>query len=105
MGIYVLDGNFMVGMQIFDSWTHVVMNFIGPKDGQGIKGYANGILRRTDYSLGSATFYPGDGRIVMGRTYTDNSIDSYYANFDLDELFIFNEKLNEDEILVLKNIA
>ena len=105
MQIQVLDGIFMAGADISDDWTHVVMNFIGPKDGQGIEGYADGILWFTDYSPGSATFYPGDGRIVMGRTYTDNSIDSYYANYDLDELFIFNEKLSEDEILALKNIA
>ena len=31
MAINVLDGNFMVGVPIYDDWTHVVMNFVGPR--------------------------------------------------------------------------
>ena len=105
MAINVLNGNFMVGVPIYDDWTHVVMNFVGPNDEEGLKGYSDGRLWDTDSSLLSWTFLPGDGRIVVGRTYADNSADIFYANYDLDELFIFNEKLSEDQILAMKNFS
>ena len=82
-------------------WTHTVLNYIGPDNGQGLIAYFNGTTAGRDDSLSWDTFPPGDGRVVIGRAYTDK--DSAYASVDVDELLFFNEILNEVEIAQLAN--
>ena len=70
-------------------WIHVVLNYIGPDDGQGFQMYQDGeqtAAGSVKYTYKHAS--PGDGRVVLGRRYTDR--DELYASVNLDELLFFN---------------
>ena len=85
-----------------NNWTHVVLNYLGPDDGQGSKIYLNGILVASD-SMKDAFSYPqGDGSVVLGRRFTH--IDGYYPNADVDEILFFNQSLTDEQISQLGNI-
>ena len=84
-------------------WTHVVLNYLGPEDGQGIVGYFNGVQGTFDRYKSGQSFSTGDGRVVVGRYETDR--DRYYAGVDLDELLFFNQKLSIQEIMDIVNIG
>ena len=44
-----------------------------------------------------------DGRIVLGRMYTDHSI--YYSSVHIDHLALFNQALSNAEISALHNMG
>ena len=46
---------------------------------------------------------PGDGRIVVGRRYTDR--DQQYSSVQVDELIFFNKALTTTDIALLYNTA
>ena len=83
-------------------WTHFIINYIGSEDGEGIRIYYDGVRRENDTSMNLNSFNTGDGRIVIGRVYTD--IDDRYASVQLDELIFFNIKLSDSEISILSQI-
>ena len=104
--LQVMDGWFHivdVG-QVSSQWTHVVLNYIGPNDGQGIRIYEDGVLTGSDdtKSLGRDPSPQGEGRIVVGREFTH--FDDKYASVTLDELLIFNQTLSDQQILDLKDM-
>ena len=69
-------------------WTHVVLNYTGPNNGQGIKVYFNGeesVAR--NIRTGSATFQNGDRQVVVGRLLSNK--DHSYASAQIDELILF----------------
>ena len=80
-----------------------MLNYIGPEDGEGIRIYIDG------QPAGSSSSYDplepmapsGDGRVIVGRYYTDD--DSFYATVDVDELLFFNEALTDDQVTKIKN--
>ena len=81
-------------------WTHVVLNYIGPNNGQGIKVYFNGkesVAR--NIRTGSATFQNGDRQVVVGRLLSNK--DHSYASAQIDELIYFDTSL---DILQIKAI-
>ena len=45
---------------------------------------------------------PGEGRVVLGKEYTNKN--GRYGSVDLDELLLFNEALSVEQILVIKDI-
>ena len=72
-----------------------MLNYIGPKSGQGIQIYA-GTLEGRDNTTSSWSYSVGDGRIFLGRMFVDD--DDYYAGVDVDELLFFNERLTDQNI-------
>ena len=96
----------MIMIMIFtdplSDWTHVVLNYIGPEDPQGIEIYYDGVHSRRAAIGSAASSLPGDGRIVIGRRYTDGDYD--YASVQLDELMFFNTALMDSEISMLSQI-
>ena len=82
-----------------DGWFHLIVNFIGQDDGQGVRIYYDGELKATDTSKHAAIHNPGDGRIVIGRYYTNYN--TYYNSFQMDELLFFNHSLADLEIDLL----
>ena len=80
-------------------WIHIVLNFIGPENGEGIKFYLDGMLTGSDDTGEAETHTPGNGRVVLGRVYTDE--DDLYGGVALDELLFFNQTLSEQEIMQL----
>ena len=77
-------------------WTHMVVNYIGPNDGEGIMTYYNGREVECDTTKTARNVSAGDGRIVIGRRWTDKT--GNYASVKVDELFFFNQTLTMDEI-------
>ena len=88
----------------YSKWVHIVWNFLGPNNNEGYSIYRDGKLIRffhphTDTSYKSA---PRDGKIVLGRLWTD--IDFNPSSFQLDELLFYNQVLTEAEIDMLSQL-
>ena len=96
------DGVFQTYPDKPSGWTHVVLNYIGPNAGQGISIYYNGARVGRDTSKHLYQISTGDGRIVVGRLYTER--DLRYASIDVDELIFFNQSLSTTVITGLHNL-
>ena len=101
----LLDGNFWIpDLPVSLNWVHVVLNYIGPDEGtQGTRGYLDGELKGTDTVKFQIHYQPGNARVVVGKDYTD--LDTYYASVGVDDLFFFNQKLSDEQILLLKTMV
>ena len=80
-----------------------MLNYRGPEDGEGIRVYYDGVQTGSDRTPSTGNPNTGDGRVVLGRYYTNR--DYYYANVELEELLFFNESLSEGQIMQLKNLV
>ena len=78
------------------NWTHIVLNFIGPEEGQGIRFYVDGVQAKSSTSKTARIYPPGDGRVVVGRLFSDR--DFNYGGVSIDELLFFNQILEEFSI-------
>ena len=82
-------------------WTHVVLNYFGTGDDEGISGYYDGREVARDTKESTKDYSAGDGRIVVGRLYTNS--DEKYASVMVDELMFFNQSLSDVEIEMIYN--
>ena len=98
-----MDGSFQTTESQPPGWTHVVLNYIGPNDTQGIRIYHDGVQTGSSDIKVAGTYSPGDGRVVVGRNGYNQ--DSGYAGVDVDELLFFNEKLSDQEIMDIKDMV
>ena len=96
--LYLQNGNFIV-YQSTNGWTHVVLNYIGPNNGEGIAIYCDGEEVASDTIKSVQTIQARDGRVVAGRFQTDE--DKSYTSVQVDELIFFNHFLESAEITVL----
>ena len=99
----ILDGYFYIAPNQPSGWTHVVLNYIGPKNRQGIQIYYDGVQTKNDEVKFAWDIPTGDGRVVVGRRTT--SLEQDYTGVDVDELMFFNKKLSDQEIMDIKNIV
>ena len=83
-------------------WTHVVLNYLGPGAGEGIRVYYDGTLTGNDDTERLMTFPAGVGKVALGRLYTDRN--GNYPGVDVDELMFFNESLSVQQIMILKDM-
>ena len=81
------DGYFSIVYSRPNGWTHIVLNFIGPNDEEGVRIYYNGEEVKRDTIKSSSFHAAGDGRIVVGRYYPDR--DERYACVQVDEPGLF----------------
>ena len=100
--IRLQDGVFQTYPDKPSRWTHVVLNYFGPDDGQGITIHYNGAQVGSDTRQRIGTALPGDGRIVVGRRFTGRN--RAYASIEVDELIFFNKFLGTTDIAALYNI-
>ena len=84
-------------------WTNVVLNYLGPEDGEGIRIYYNGVQTGSDDTERLVNHPAGVGKVALGRLYTDK--DGDYPGVDVDELMFFNEYLSNQQILDLSNMV
>ena len=103
--VYLTNRRFFTSNSRPTGWTHVLLNYIGPNNGQGIRIYYNGeqVASDTRKSNLYSEHQPGNGRIVVGRYYTNK--DQRYASVEIDELVFFNNSLNLEEIEYLSTVA
>ena len=80
-------------------WFHIVLNINGTSTEQAIRIYHDGTKAGQDTELEEDTQKEGNGRIVIGRRFSD--LDDKYASVAVDELLFFNEALSEEEIVML----
>ena len=100
--VFLPDGHFLASPSKLTEWTHIVLNYIGPNNGQGIQIYYNGQEVESDTIKDAARSHSaGDGRVVLGRLYTNS--DDYYGSVEIDELLFFNQTLSNDDINALYN--
>ena len=97
--VFLADSQFYISHPEQNGWTHVVLNYIGPNNGEGIRIFYDGqeVVSDTDMSEGS--YSAVDGRIVVGRYYT--SMDERYWSIQIDELIFFNQALQNNDIAAL----
>ena len=100
---YLTNGYFKVTPSVPTGWTHIVMNYLGPTSGQGIRIYYNGNEVASDTTKTTYSYSPGDGRIVVGRRHTDRN--QNYASVQVDELIFFNQALSDNEVQLIYNAA
>ena len=84
------------------NWNHIVLNYNGPSEGWGVRIYLDGVQAGSGGTKNGTSLSPGEGRVVVGRAYTN--LDVHYASVDLDELLFFNEKLNDKHIKDIFNM-
>ena len=95
VGLELIDRTaFSTSFQAADgTWTHIVLNYIGPENGQGFRIYYNkakldgGSTKSTNLGPTSTPHTPGDGTVVVGRVLGD------YTSVAIDELLFFNIKI------------
>ena len=93
----LLDGEFYVALSKSSEWTHVVLNYLGSNE--GIQIFFDEELKESDTTKALFTESAADGRIVVGRRYTDRN--RLYGSIELDELIFFNQALTVDDIETL----
>ena len=84
-------------------WIHLVMNYIGPNNGEGITLYIDGAEVDSDTTKYGPPYSAGDGRIVVGRRSTDRN--ERYVSVRLDELIYFNAALTDTQVQSIYNSA
>ena len=99
--MYLPDGKFSAGYPQPSGWTHFLLNYIGPSNGDGIRVYSDGVEVASGTTKTSESFPAGNGRVVVGRFYTSG--DAYYTNTEVDELIYFNKALATEEIEAVLN--
>ena len=100
----MLDGRFIAYIPVPTRWPHIVLNYVGPNDGQGIRGYVNAQEVTNGTTKHPRSYPAGDGKIVVGRWYTDRDLDQLYSSIQIDELIFFNKALSTMDIKLLYNV-
>ena len=80
-----------------------MLNYIGISNGQGIRVFHNGQQVASDTTKDGRTRHAPNGKIVVGRMYTDHNV--YYSSIKIDELALFNQALSSTEIRALYNVG
>ena len=82
-------------------WFHVVVNYIGPNNGDGIRIFYDGVEVAIEITRDPSSLPAGNGTIVIGRVYTE--VNDNYGNGQIDELLFFNQALSVKDIKELYN--
>ena len=98
--IFLLDGYFQAAHTRPTGWTHIVLNYIGPSDDEGIRIYYDGAEVANDMTKSVARFNPADGGILVAKR---GDGDSGYTSLELDELIFFNKTLRTADITAMYN--
>ena len=103
--LYVLDGRYEATYNpVTAGWFHIVLNYLGPNEDEGIRGYFNGVEGLSASAFGGSGRErdpTGDGRIVIGRQWTDRNRN--YGGIQVDEMMFFNQTLDIVEIQAILN--
>ena len=97
------DANYFASATLPSGWTHIVLNYIGSGTGEGIRVFYNGQQVASDTTSWGYIRHAPNGKIVIGRVYTDHSV--YYSSVQIDHLALFNRALNSTEISALYNVG
>ena len=81
-------------------WFHIVLNYLGPNNGEGVRIYYDGELKLEKSTPVRHVYSEGDRRIIIGKYYSikNHVKHDMFASVQVDELLLFNEALNQDDI-------
>ena len=98
MYVYMTDGYyyFVVDYRGMLGWTHIAVNYIGPNSGEGVRMLVDGAEVASDTTRYGGSYLGGNGRISVGRYWTNRNKD--YTSVIVDELIFFNRYLTSEEI-------
>ena len=82
-------------------WTHIVINYIGTNDGEGLKIYYNVAEAGSDTDKSPGSNSVAVGSIVVGSQVVN--LDQEYASVQVYELVFFNRVLTIDELESIYN--
>ena len=99
--VYLKNRGFVLNHSTTTGWTHIVLNYLGPNEGEGIRIYYDGEEVGTEPTKTSPILTTGIGRIVLGRYYPDE--EGHYSSIQVDELLFFNTELTNAEIGLIFN--
>ena len=85
-----------------DQWLHLVMNFIGRNNGQGLQAFRDGTLHESQPGGSVGDESTGTGQVVVGRRHINSNRD--YGHVEVDELIFFNQTLTTEEVEQLYNM-
>ena len=94
--MFVNARSFVVTVGIIPGWFHLVVVYLGPNNVQGLVVYVNGTKEVTDTIMYRVANHPGNGKLIIGRRYTD--WDHNYTSVAVDELTLWNRALSAQEI-------
>ena len=94
------DGQFSTYHNDPSGWTHVVLNYIGPNNGEGIRIYFNEAEVKSDTTK-SAVFQIQ--MEMVGLLLEKHDYDQKYASVQVDELIFFNKNLTDSNIQTIYN--
>ena len=78
-------------------WTHTVMNYAGPNEGDGVRIFFDGAEVARDTTIDVIPKRTSTSRtLIVGRYYYH--WDTRYSAIQVDELMLFNHTLSMDEI-------
>ena len=105
--VFILGARFLVLYPKPTDWFHVVINYFGPDDGEGIKVYHN----REEVGSDTTRFplpetnTPGEGRMALGRDpIGDEEFYGFYGSVEVEDLRFFNQNLTAEAIETLSQI-
>ena len=105
--VFILGARFLVLYPKPTDWFHVVLNYFGPDDGEGIKVYHNGEEVGSDTTRFPLpeTNTPGEGRMALGRDpIGDEEFYGFYGSVEVEDLRFFNQNLTAEAIETLSKI-
>ena len=100
-------GIFRVDINKPSGWTHVVLNYLGPNNTQGIRVYHDGVLvgnsstKRYYFGSKAIPVTLSTGMITVGSYYGGGYPLRYYTSMQIDELVMFDGSLDQDEITMI----
>ena len=70
--VRLTDGEFSVAIDEISGWFHLLLNYIGPNNGQGIRIYYDGVEVGSTGTKGGNIKTDGNGTIAIGRLYYEH---------------------------------
>ena len=97
--VFLPEGRFIRAVIRPTGWFHIVLNYLGPNEDEGIRGYFDGTEVALDITKYPYSYSTGPGRIVVGKLYTDSN--EKYGSVQIDDLIYFNKSLTRQQIETL----
>ena len=86
-----------------NEWYHLVFNYIGTNNAEGIVIYHDGTEVGSSTQKTSYNNNAGQGVVIIGR-YFAQALEQDFASVMVDELLLFNRKLTPEEVQILHNM-
>ena len=95
------SGIFQVNTNQSTEWTHLVLVYVGPNKGQGIRVAINVNTIIKDKMSDDSSTQSGNGHATIGTQVTNENPELFYASVKVDELTFWNRTLSLIEVMTI----